>query len=188
MLRAPRTLSQGIYNKIWWLFFLENLQRKNLRSMPNLFPYSWEVEIKVFYSQQENKYWTQDEAPAPQALTTRIERQQTLSVEIWNPRRQHSNQVWLGGPGKRKGRKRDWAPTVCRQCIQDFTKVTSIRATKSSPSSPRQTTRMHKAAWENIIGNSGTHSYLKRECIPYLQAIQFLLPVKILCQLSKRHP
>lgn len=59
--------------------------------MPNLFLYSWEVEIKVLYSQQENKYRIQDEAPALQELT-RLERQHSAQ-KYEAPRRQDSNQV-----------------------------------------------------------------------------------------------
>ena len=61
-------------------------------------------------------------------------------------------------------------------------------ATKSGPSGSRQTTRIHKAARQNVIGSPGARNSFGERVQALPQAIQILFSLKILCQVSKIHP
>ena len=105
MLGSPRTLVQGIYNNIWWLFFfLEYLQQENLRSAPFLFTAVGRLKLKLFILGKrintEHKI---------KHLLSRTCHQKWKDYKHWAhkyeaPRRWNMNHVRLDELGKRKGK------------------------------------------------------------------------------------
>lgn len=166
---SPQTLGSCIYNHIWWLFFF-NIYNQRIWEACLIFSSTLgRLKLKSFIlSKRTNTEY-------------RMKHLLSRSWQGWKDNIQHRN---MKPPGdrtvtkynfmhqeKKKSSKRCWAPIVWWQCTQKFTKVANITATKSGPSGSRQTTRIHKAAKQNVTGSPGARNSFGQRVQALPQAI-----------------
>lgn len=104
---APQELQSGVFIIRSDDFFLQNLQLENLRHTPVPSPYSWEVEIKALYAQQENKSRTQMKQLLSRSWQQGWKTTNTEPIKMRpppTPRRWDINQVQLYELGEEKGK------------------------------------------------------------------------------------